>query len=229
MRNNLYLVVLLLSLSNVALGLQAKPVLDDRKIVASIALDALNRIAVVDDRIAQVFGLEDDFFMETDENSGQLFIRPKQKKTINLTIITEKHITIDLQLIAENIPAETILLKTKPVNEAEKTHLVSTDNANKISELILAMARNKTIAGFAESATNKEILLWDKIKILQAKEYRGKNFIGEVYSITNETSQGICMTETQFGLEKDVAGVALQKHTLGPQDSTTLYVVRHNI
>ncbi len=229
MINRVALITLLVGLSNTVLGLQIKPILDDRKVIVSVGVDSLNRIAVQGDRIAQVFGLEDDFFMETDENLGQVFIRPKQKKIINLTIITEKHVTIDLQLLTENIQAETIILKPKPVPANAELPQMSTDHANKVTALILAMARNKGLNGFTENVTNKEIIMWDKIKILQTKEYVGKNVIGEVYTITNNTSQGICMTETQFGLEKDIAGVAIKKHTLGAGESTTLYIVRHNI
>ncbi|HQW58290.1 MAG TPA: type-F conjugative transfer system secretin TraK, partial [Gammaproteobacteria bacterium] len=63
---------------------------DNVRVIAPIALDALNRIKVVDDRIAQIFGNEDAFSLETDEQSGQIFIKPHNDILFMISLVTEK-------------------------------------------------------------------------------------------------------------------------------------------
>ena len=70
-------------------------------------------------------------------------------------------------------------------------------------------------------------MLWEKIELLQTSEYIGNKLIGEVYSLTNKTRDRIFLTETQFGWQQGVAGVAIKKHALAPKETTQIYVVRH--
>jgi hypothetical protein len=205
------LVILFLFSQNVN-ALQIKDLHKDNRLVADISQDSINRISVDDDRIAQVFGLNEDLVIETDNNTGQIFLRTKQNKPLDLSIITEKQVTLDLRLL----PTEPLKINAKITNYL-----------NQITTLMLLMANDKSIVGFSTNKVNKEILLWDKIELLQTSEYVGNKLIGEVYTLTNKTKDRIFLTETQFGWQKQVASVAIKKHALAPKEATQVYIIRH--
>src|SRR5438445_5990446 len=51
--------------------------LDERRVLeVPISQEGLTRIKVEDDRILHVFGLSGEYVLETDEDQGQIFIRP---------------------------------------------------------------------------------------------------------------------------------------------------------
>lgn len=221
------LILMLTLMTANAYALQLKQLYKDHRLEADISLDSINRIYVEDDRIAQVFGLTEDLVIETDNNTGQIFLRTKQNKPIDLSVITEKQVTLDLRLFPKHIPAETILIKTNKPTEPAKINAKTTNYLDQITSLMLAMANSNSITGFTINKVNKEILLWDKIDLLQTEEYLGNKLIGDTYTLTNKTRDRIFLTETQFGWQKRVAGVAIKKHALAPKETTKIYVVRH--
>lgn len=220
------ILMLMLITSNVY-ALQLKQLHKDHRLVADISLNSINRIYVEDDRIAQVFGLNEDLVIETDNNTGQIFLRTKQNKPIDLSVITEKQVTLDLRLLPKDISGETIIIKTNKPTEPAKISAKTTSYLDQITTLMLAMANNQSITSFTINKVHKEILLWDKIDLLQTSEYIGNKLIGEVYSLTNKTQDRIFLTETQFGWQKGVAAVAIKKHALAPKETTQIYVIRH--
>lgn len=70
--------------------------LDEMRIIqVPISQEGLTRIKVQEDRILHVFGNAGEYVLETDENQGQIFIRPKLSeeettlKPISLSLTTE--------------------------------------------------------------------------------------------------------------------------------------------
>ena len=222
----MFRIMLMLITSNVY-ALQLKQLHKDHRLVADISLNSINRIYVEDDRIAQVFGLNEDLVIETDNNTGQIFLRTKQNKPIDLSVITEKQVTLDLRLLPKDISGETIIIKTNKPTDPAKTRAKTTSYLDQITTLMLAMANNQSITNFTINKVHKKILLWDKIDLLQTSKYIGNKLIGEVYSLTNKTQDRIFLTETQFGWQKGVAAVAIKKHALAPKETTQIYVIRH--
>lgn len=224
--SNILFLILLINI-NSSFGVQVKELLDQGKITATISNYELNRIRVINDRILEVFGLEDDLFIETDETIGQIFIKVMgNKKKVSLTIITENQDTIDLSLLAKDMPSETVLIKTKPKSNNQVKTGKSPPLPNRLIELMTAMCKGHEITSYSKVAVLKEISLWDGIKIVQIAEYQGADFTGEVYKVENKLKQGIYLTETQFGWEQTIAAVAIEKHALAKGDSTLLYIIR---
>lgn len=220
------LVILLLFQVN-GYALQIKNLDQNHRLVFDISQDSINRISVDDDRIAQVFGLNEDLVIETDNNTGQIFLRTKQTKPIDLSIITEKHVTLDLRLQPKSIAGETIIIKTNKLTEPCKLNAKTTSYVEQITTLMLSMATEQHITSYTLTKVHKKILLWDNIDLLQTSEYVGNNLIGEIYSLTNKTKNRLFLTETQFGWQPKVAGVAIKKHAIAPGETTQIYVIRH--
>lgn len=218
--------ILLLLAFNVY-ALQIKDLLPNQRLGFDISENSINRIAVDDDRIAQIFGLTEDLVIETDNHTGQIFLRTKQVKPIDLSIITEKQVTLDLRLHPKPIPGETIIIKTYKQANLSKLNPKTTNYLEQITSLMVAIAKHQTITSYNLAKVNKQILLWDKIDLIQTHEYLGNNLSGEIYSLTNKTKERLFLTETQFGWEQKIAAVAIKQHALAPNEKTEIYIIRH--
>lgn len=86
----------------------------DKRLKAVISCDSMNRLAVANDRITQVFGDNDAYEVQTEESTGQLFLKPSAengKKPLSITLITENGLTQDMSLQPEEREATTVILK----------------------------------------------------------------------------------------------------------------------
>lgn len=86
----------------------------DKRLKAVISCDSMNRLAVSGDRITQIFGDNDAYEVQTEESTGQLFLKPSAengKKPLSVTLITENGLTQDMTLQPEEREATTVILK----------------------------------------------------------------------------------------------------------------------
>jgi hypothetical protein len=86
----------------------------NKRLKTPISKDSMNRIAVYQDRIVQVFGDSEAYVVQTDEATGQIFIKPTPEnglKPLSLTVITENNLTQDLTLEPGEREATTVVLK----------------------------------------------------------------------------------------------------------------------
>ncbi len=85
------------------------------QIIVSISDKGVNRIAIENDRIAQVIGNEDEYIVESDANLGQIFLTSSLKnlQEISVRFLTEREKIIDAKLIVKQIEPQTIIFKYK--------------------------------------------------------------------------------------------------------------------
>jgi hypothetical protein len=91
----------------------------DKRIKAYISNDSMNRIAVANDRITQVFGDSEAYEAQTEESTGQVFLKPtveNANKSLAITLITESGATQDMTLEPSTRDAATIILKSSVVS-----------------------------------------------------------------------------------------------------------------
>jgi len=116
MRPFLPLIVIVLELLSVEIcgASQALVMNTDKRLKAVISCDSMNRLAVANDRITQIFGDNDTYEVQTEESTGQLFLKPSAengKKPLSVTLITENGATQDMVLQPEEREATTVILK----------------------------------------------------------------------------------------------------------------------
>lgn len=111
----LLLVVLLTFLNVKGLSASQSVVMNpDKRLKAVISCDSMNRLAVANDRITQIFGDNNAYDVQTEEATGQLFLKPtveNGKKPLSITLITESGLTQDMTLQPEEREATTVILK----------------------------------------------------------------------------------------------------------------------
>jgi hypothetical protein len=98
---------------------------ENKRIEASICASSMNRIAVANDRITQIFGDEGTFESQNDEATGQVFLKPtvdNGSKNLSLTLITEQGVTQDLTLKPTATSPKTIILGRDPLSRDSLGH-----------------------------------------------------------------------------------------------------------
>ena len=96
----------------------------DKRLKAVISCDSMNRLAVANDRITQIFGDNDAYEVQTEESTGQLFLKPTAengKKPLSVTLITENGATQDMVLQPQEREATTVILKNGGAGTATET------------------------------------------------------------------------------------------------------------
>ena len=105
-------------------GSQVLTLTENKRLEAAICADSMNRIAVANDRITQIFGDDGTFESQNDENTGQVFLKPTVEngtKSLSLTLITEQGVTQDLTLKPTAKSATTLIFKnTFPTSEVSQ-------------------------------------------------------------------------------------------------------------
>lgn len=226
----------LLFQADVGFALQTHPLVDHHKLEISISTKELNRIAIAGDRILHVVGAEGALDVQSDDDTGQIFVRCLRKDQNNpsvLTIITESGLTQDLKLIPESCEFQSILLRPQAVsNDAEEKLLLKSTYTQKLTGLMQAMAAGHRMERYTLSALHKEDRTYpEPLTVTPLVTYQRETddgnttfFEGRIYRLKNEGDEALPLSEQVLALPSDCA-LALTKHTLQPGDEGFLFVI----
>lgn len=215
-------------------SVQANQVLtmaDNKRLEAVISSDSMNRIAVANDRITQIFGDEGSFESQNDETTGQVFLKPTSEngeKNLSLTLITEQGITQDLTLKPTAKSATTVILKNTK-NTKIQSHEVgfSTDKGmsaqNQILD-VLKLAVMGQLPLLEEDSTSR--IAPEGFDLSPIYSYQGGPYIVHVYHIQNTTETDIEIQDNSFYQSGDLA-LSFQSRIVPKDAKTRLYVVTY--
>ncbi len=122
----------------------------EKRLKAAISCDSMNRLAVSGDRITQIFGDNDAYEVQTEESTGQLFLKPTSengKKPLSVTLITENGVTQDMVLQPEEREATTVILKNAGVGTGSETLIDATGGLGAFPSFHAAAAAGQGVAG----------------------------------------------------------------------------------
>lgn len=214
-------------------------------VIASISDKGVNRIAIENDRIAQVIGNEDEYIIESDANLGQIFLTPtlKAPQEISLRLLTERDKIIDTKFVIKKIDPQTINFKYK--NEANAGIASFSSNPNSIVDGFISnqLGVNDEVQQIIENIklvySNKlqgidlPILgclknnsKFKGIKLAKATQYNLNKRLIVKAIITNRSKEELLLNESEFSnCMKLTQAVSLDKNHLFPGNSTTVYLV----
>lgn len=210
------------------MALQTKLVLENEKVNIEVGAHELNRIFVENDRITQAFGVSGKFTIETEEQTGQIFITPNQTGTMYLNLLTEKGHTIDLALTSSQISPQSVLLKTKDLKKPSINVPYGNFNQNQVLELITEMAAGKSYKGFTTIYQQINVKSHKNLKVQLICKYLGSDLVGEIYTLANKTDQPIMLQEKDFLLEPGILAIALETYELLPKVSSKLFIIKQS-
>jgi len=196
--------------------------------VAKISQKEVTRLMVEGSRIKRVTGNSGEFWLEKDEDKGQIYIRPAAESTVNpikLFVSTERAKYL-LLLQPVDLPAETIVIKGLPgVREASRIER-STSHVRAIKNLLLAMAGDTLPRDMEIRELTREVALWKGTRFTLARAYRGRAIVGEKYLLTNVGNSVMTVTEQEL-YKSGVLAVSVENAKLNPAQSTNVFVIRN--
>lgn len=230
------LTALLLVVSWPAAALQIIEVLDGQSAAIKVSAREMTRIAMADGgRIAHFWGLDGRVVVEPDRDEGQIFLRlppGSSKKAFSFFIKDDQGYTYTILAAPVNIPADTVLLRPKNRNagsDAGKKGLGGEPipYIERLKELMREMVRGAVPEGYEPESISKTIPLWKETRLTLINRYRGRDYLGEVYQLSNVSKQVVRVEEREFGaLAGNIRAVSIGRHTLQPGETTAIYLIR---
>ena len=235
-----------LPLSSRALADQVSQVLimvENKRLEASICPDSMNRLAVANDRIVQVFGDEGAFESQSEENTGQVFIKPTAEnsiKPLSLTLITEQGKTQDLSLKPTAKTAATLILKTS--DKSQKTTMADGNGAaDGTKSYGSSLGTEKNLPVQEQMLNILKQVVSGKIPLKESRpparpnpegysltpyqSFQGGGYEIHAFHLENTTPTTIDLQEKTFYQPGDLA-ISIQTRVLASRAKTVLYVVR---
>jgi len=220
-----------------------RPLDEMTAIEVPISQQGLTRIKVQGDRILHVFGNAGEYVLETDEDQGQVFIRPTpleeaSVKAISLTLTTEAGHTQDLRLVPKDQAPEALILKADNTvkQEIEKDSLNEEKRASAplfredVEDLILALQEGRIPLGYKEMPISLTTL-HEPYSLV--RELQGETLRGLTYRIQNKTPDRFVLSESELAKELFIHqnlpgyafGSAVASGEGGPLKSNTLIAI----
>jgi hypothetical protein len=227
----------------------------NKRVQVPIAKDSMNRIAFANDRIAQVFGDEEAYTLQSDERSGQIFLKPTEAngdKPISLTLTTEQNIVQDMELIPQKIQTATIILKGDVKNNIKPEHNVGSSGngfgfmgaslggaylgaaspqammdkpTDRIGHLI-RIIKDAASQPLTEPEEDKPVTLnVTGVAVEGIRVIRALASEVSIYTLKNTTETDLSLSENSF-VGSTVLAVSIEKHVLKPKEITRLFVLR---
>lgn len=216
--------ILLCSFVPIAFASQRIPVQEGLEVNAIVSTQALNRIAVENDRITSVKGNTGQFELDKDLELGQIFLKPLVKESpIPIFITTEKGHTYHLGLTTHELSAESITLV--PLGEVSTKWQQSSAYESLLKTLIQAMHTQTFLEGFIIENAKLKVPQIKTVKVSQLQSYVGQALVGQILEVSNPTSQTLELVEADFYLP-GVRAITLLNKTLSPKAKTRVYLVR---
>ncbi len=198
-----------------------------KRIVAKIGKDSMNRISIENDRIFQVFGDAECYEIQTEERTGQIFIKPTQEngtKPLSMTLITENGMTQDLKLIPSFDTASSLVLQGEKI-PVKNSSLTPQENLMKSIKLVATekaiLIHEKTISHDEKKPSH---IFFNKVSLTFLGTYQSGDYRGYKYKVKNRTKKVLHLCEKDF-FTRDEKAIALKKTTLQVGESTLLYIV----
>jgi hypothetical protein len=228
--------------------------LDELKAIeAPIAQQGLTRITVKGDRILNIFGLAQEYVLETDEDQGQIFIHPHplNKAAIHLTLTTEGGKTQDLRLIPQDKSPEALILVSSlqegewegglQAHQGIKNEFFQEKRAKKdpasptrdeVESLLEACQAGRIPLGYKPEPLPLSTLHAGPHLLVQ--ELQGDTLRGLTYEIHNNTKEPLILSEPEFagtwaetGGEElnDLIAILMPQKVLNPGERSLVHVV----
>ena len=226
---NLLLLITILLLPGSAFALQVVDVMDGKTIPIAVSLKELNRLTMADgSRIEHIWGPRDRMTLETDTDSGQLFVRAIGAKPFSLFVKADNGETYTLLAAPKDVPAETIFLRPPYRNTERSSGEQSLPYIKRVERLAKAMGRRALPDDYTPIQSSRVLPLWDEVHFKREIVYSGDSLSGEVYWLTNLTQKEMRLEEREFRAIQGnpIAAVAIDKHLLKPHESTEVFIIR---
>jgi len=207
-------------------ALQVIEASENENIVVKISLKEITRLKVQNARIEKIRAREGMLAIEPDPQRNEAFIRPLTAvRNISVFLTTDAGQTFNLQLQPEDIPSTTIVLKTRGAAHGGDGALTGKEDYRAALKARMVAMATDDIGDASVEETNFRVGLWEDTLFVLNRRYVWDRYVGEVYSLTNQSERPLDMLEREF-YRPGVAAVSLDRLHLGKKETTRVYVIK---
>jgi len=129
-------------------------------------------------------------------------------------------------LVPKGIPSQTIIVRIPKEDVSEALNWETSHSyIAGLKELIKAMYEERPPRGFSVKEVSEERSRWKELKGVLRRIYTGATLQGDLYELTNVSSDTVRLIENEF-YEKGVLAVSVERHELKPGEKTEAYIVK---
>ena len=129
-------------------------------------------------------------------------------------------------LVPKGIPSQTIIVRIPKEDVSEALNWETSHSyIAGLKELIKAMYEERPPRGFSVKEVSEERSRWKEVKEVLRRIYAGATLQGELYELTNVSTEAVRLIENEF-YEKGVLAVSVERHELKPGEKTEVYLVK---
>jgi len=186
-----------------------------------IAREGITRISIENDEIDDVYVYP---FQFTDNvklhKTGQVFVvADHMHKPVHLTVITKRGLTQDLKISPANKSPHPIILK--PVTPGNQLK----DDLDHVTLILEKFIQGIQPSDFYPIQIEETSRSRGSVSCVVESAYQQDSLRGIIYSVRNETDEGVTLDNRLFWSEGDLA-VAFDQLHLKPNQTAKLYVVQ---
>ncbi len=217
--------LLLASLASPGVAAQFVEGHPDDGLAATVSRTEPNLIRVDGRRIRRIHGVEGEFAVSADRESGIAYLKPTTEQprlTVFVADDAGRHWKLLLQVA--DIPAETLVLRERGRPAAAGRALVADDPRHAaIRRVLVALARDSTPEDMSASERLEIVPLWNESRFVLLRTLDGA-LRGEKYQLTNVSATRMVLDEREFH-RRGVLAVMIDSLELEPGEATQVMVV----
>lgn len=209
-------------------GLQTITTNNHARSSLELSQEGFNRVFIEGDRIQAVKGNVNQYRLQSDEQLGEIYIKPLVEEPFHVFVSTEKRKTLQLVFQPSDIEPSTIQII---IQEPEKLNVKKAESPkNTWIEIIDAIREgkipNNSRVSNVTKSQYKPLQIGLQAKIIQLVE--SSSWQVETYRLKNSSKNLIKAKPRDFYTNNTMA-VFLSHNTIHPQQEVTLYkVVKHD-
>lgn len=179
-----------------------------------------------------------EVIVECDRDRGEIYIRPvgDAARPINL-FVASASATYTLLLRRSDTPADTIVIRDRtpralhPATAEAAPSGPAPNHVRTMKALLVAMASDRVPPDVRVEETSRPVQLWAEARLTLLRLYEGRGLSGEKYLLENVSAAPMVLAEQEFDRPNsraggEIAGVAIEHHSLRPGETTSVYVIR---
>lgn len=220
--------LLALCLANVSVAALAGQTLDgspDDGLIATMSRSEPNLIRIEGRKIRRIQGVEGEFQVASDKDSGVAYVKPAADKSFLTLFVADdggRHWKLNIKVA--DVPAETIVIRDRSRLRQEPKAIAADESRNAaIRRVMLALVRDAE----PEDMVAKDVLdivpLWNEARFVLVRTLEGA-LVGEKYQLTNVSTQRMVIDEREL-YRRGVLAVMVETLDLEPGESTQIMVV----
>lgn len=197
----------------------------DDGLAATVSRTEPNLIRVDGRRIRRIHGVEGEFAVSADRETGIAYLKPTtEQPRLSVFVADDAGRHWKLLLQVADIPAETLVLRERPRPAAAGRALVADDPRHAaIRRVLLALARDTTPEDMSASERLEIVPLWNESRFVLVRTLEGA-LRGAKYQLTNVSATRMVLDEREFH-RRGVLAVMLDSLELEPGEATQVMIV----